>query len=98
MSPFFWDKAPCQWVMGAQHFKTVIECFYPLEDEITMLSQNVRHQSPINKVPHPRRRDITFTTAEAYALKFFFALTCLVPSLITKVTSSFLYFFVAMWK
>jgi hypothetical protein len=51
--------------MGAQHFKTVIECFYPLEDELTVLSQNVRHQSPIIKVPHSRRRDITFTTAAA---------------------------------
>jgi hypothetical protein len=51
--------------MGAQHFKTVIEHFYPVEDEIAMLSRNVRHQSTVSKVPHPRRRDITFTIAEA---------------------------------
>jgi hypothetical protein len=52
-------------VKGSQHFKMVIEHFYPLEDEITMLSRNIRYQSPINLVPHPRRRDLTFTTAEA---------------------------------
>jgi hypothetical protein len=51
--------------MGDQHFKTVIGHFYHLEDETTMLTQNVRHQSSVNMVPHPRRRDVNFTTAEA---------------------------------
>jgi hypothetical protein len=43
----------------------VIGCFCPVEDETTMLSQNSRHQSSVNMVPHPRRRDMNFTTAEA---------------------------------
>jgi hypothetical protein len=38
-----WNMALCYWVVGAPWFRT------------TMVFQNMRHQSPCNSTPHPRR-------------------------------------------
>lgn len=61
MSPYFWDMASCEQVIGARRFETVV--FFiglsVVEDETAKVSRNVGLQSANVAAPYPSSMENT---------------------------------------